>query len=167
LEIDCGHFDDPRRLVPRIQTEMRAAIARPYLKRNELASWDPIGDDVGGYLEEDIGTADYGPPRVLVDGQPLSWEDFGLVLRPYVGWSFQLHLGGALSPRAEASAVETIEVRPPTRAEQRAAARALRRPRARSSWEACLKGASLQFASRPAGPPKRPAADLLTDILFH
>jgi len=51
-----------------------------------------------------LGTSPPGPDedplstgrswRRLVDGQSLSWEDFGVLLRPYVGWSFQLHLGG-------------------------------------------------------------------------
>jgi len=38
--MDCGHFDDPRRLLARIQQEMRAAVAHPFMKSNELGSWD-------------------------------------------------------------------------------------------------------------------------------
>jgi hypothetical protein len=31
---------------------MRAAIARPYLKRNTSEDWDLIGDEVDSYLHE-------------------------------------------------------------------------------------------------------------------
>jgi hypothetical protein len=71
-----------------------------------------------------------------VDGQLLSWEYFGSMLKRYLGWSFQLRLGGALCRAECSSAVEAIEGRSPTVApppvvarklalQQRAAARAL------------------------------------------
>lgn len=119
LEMDCGHFDDARRLLPRIKAEMLAAIARPFLKLNELDSWDLKGDEVGGYLADDVAREDFGPPRVLIDGHALSWEEFGLALTQYVGWSFQLHLGGNLPSRVDGTRPETIEARPATAAELR------------------------------------------------
>src|ERR1700687_296247 len=127
IEMDCGHFDDALRLLPRIQAEMRAAIARPFLDPGELGSWDLKGDEVGGYLGDTVASEDYGPPRVLIDGHSLSWEEFGLSLGSYVGWSFQLHLGGNLPSRVDTARPETVEVRPPTAAELRTNTRALRK----------------------------------------
>ena len=105
---------------------MRAAIARPFLEPGELDSWDLKGDEVGGYLADNVASEDYGPPQVLIDGHSLSWEEFGLSLGSYVGWSFQLHLGGNLPSRVDTARPETVEVRPPTAAELRTMIRALR-----------------------------------------
>src|SRR5947208_2855974 len=85
LEMDCSYFDGPRRLLPRIQEEIRAAIARPFLESNELDSWDLGGNEVGGYLEDDLGSEGHGSPCVLIDGHSLSWQEFELVLRQYAG----------------------------------------------------------------------------------
>jgi hypothetical protein len=57
----------------------------------------------------------------------MSWLKLGELLNSYVGWSFELRLGG--DPPARDRGADTlahISVRAPTAAERRAAARALR-----------------------------------------
>jgi hypothetical protein len=50
-----------------------------------------------------------------------------MLLKPYVGWSFELRLGEEPAFRGQGAKPAGITVRPPTAAEQRAAERALRR----------------------------------------
>lgn len=124
LEVRANHFGDPLLLLPRIQAQVRAAIAHPYLEPNEFGTWDVRGGELGGRLEEGEDD-DLGGPCVVVDGHSLSWDELGDLLRPYVGWSFELRLGGEL-PLREGDTSGRISVRPPTKAELRSAARALR-----------------------------------------
>ena len=63
---------------------------------------------------------------MIVDGQSMSWAEFGELLGSYVGWSFELRLGGDPPSRGRGAAPARITVREPTNAELRAAARALR-----------------------------------------
>jgi hypothetical protein len=125
LELRCGHLADPRPLLGRLRADVRAAISYPYLEPEQGHGWGLAGDRVGGYLEED--DPEQGEQlRVLVDGRSLSWEELGDLLRPYVGWSFELRLGGALPSRDGGDTGGRTLVRSPTPVERRAAARALR-----------------------------------------
>src|SRR5439155_27030795 len=89
------------------------------------------GDVVAGRLEEadeeedEFGLLEEGP-RVIVDGQSMSWIELGELLKSYVGWSFELRLGGDPPSRGRGDMPARITVRAPTGAELRAAARALR-----------------------------------------
>jgi hypothetical protein len=130
LELLCDHVADPSPLLERIRTETRAAIAHPYLKMDDWHGLTIDGDIVAGRLEEpeedDPDLPEQGP-RVIIDGQAMSWAELGELLKSYVGWSFELRLGG--DPPARDRGADTlahISVRAPTAAEQRAAARALR-----------------------------------------
>ncbi len=129
LELLCDHFADPAPLVERIRTAARAAIAHPYLKVDDWHGLTIAGDVVAGRLEEpeedDPDLPDVGP-RVIIDGQSMSWAEFGDLLKSHVGWSFELRLGGDPPSRDRADMPKRITVREPTAAEQRAAARALR-----------------------------------------
>jgi hypothetical protein len=125
LEVHGNHFGDPASLLPRIQAQVRAAIAHPYLEPNEWGHRDVRGSELGGRLEEDGADDDAGGPRVVVDGYSLSWAELGDLLRPYVGWTLELRLGSEL-PLREGDTSGKISVRPPTTKELRAAARALR-----------------------------------------
>lgn len=127
LEMDCGHFDDPGRLLSQIQEEMRAAIARPFQKTNELGGLDLTGDELEGYVEDDPDAENRGLPRVLIDGRSVTWEELGILLSKYTGWSFRLRVGGNLPSRVAGGLPGLVEVRPPTSAEFRAAFRAVRR----------------------------------------
>jgi hypothetical protein len=125
LELHCNHFSDPQLLLPKIPEEAHAAIAHRYLT-NKHGGWSLTGYELGGRLEEDMDDFD-GLPRVVVDGYSLSWEELGMLLKPYVGRSFELRLGDEPAFRGQGAKPAGITVRPPTGAEQRAAERALRR----------------------------------------
>jgi hypothetical protein len=56
----------------------------------------------------------------------LSWVELGEMLKPYIGWSFELRLGAELTSRDGSDTLGRITVRTPTVADQRAATRALR-----------------------------------------
>jgi hypothetical protein len=130
LELLYDHFADPTPLVERLRVETRTAIAHPYLKLDARDGLTIAGDVVAGRLEEsdeedEFGLPDEGP-RVIVDGQSMSWAELGELLGSYVGWSFELRLGGDPPPRGRGDTPARITVREPTAAELRAAARALR-----------------------------------------
>jgi hypothetical protein len=129
LELRCDHFEDPSALVERIRTETRAAIAHPYLALNTRLGRTIAGDVVAGRLEEadqdDPELPDDGP-QIFVDGQGMSWTEFGDLLKLYHGWSFELRLGGDPPSRVGSDPLERITARAPAAAEKRAAVRALR-----------------------------------------
>jgi hypothetical protein len=123
------HFADPTSLVERIRAETRAAIAHPYLALDKRLGQTIASDVVAGRLEEagqdDPKLPDDGP-QVIVDGQDMSWAEFGDLLKLYHGWSFELRLGGDPPSRVGSDPLERITARAPTAAEKRAAVRALR-----------------------------------------
>jgi len=130
LELLCDHVADPAPLVERLPIETRAAIAYPYLKVDDQQGLAIAGDVVAGRLEEggeedEFGLPEQGP-RVIVDGQSMSWAEFGELLGSYVGWSFELRLGGDPPSRGRGATPARITVREPTAADLRTAARALR-----------------------------------------
>lgn len=64
---------------------------------------------------------------MIVDGgKAMSWAELGELLTSYVGWSFELRLGGDPPVRDRDGTLNRITVRAPNAAEQRAAMRALR-----------------------------------------
>jgi hypothetical protein len=72
----------------------------PVLKVDNYHGLTIAGDVVAGRLEEaeeteedELDLAEEGP-RVIVDGQGMSWAELGEMLKSYVGWSFELRLGG-------------------------------------------------------------------------
>jgi hypothetical protein len=137
LELLCDHFADPTPLVERLPIESRAAIAQPYLKLDARYGLTIASDVVAGRLEEGDQEDEFGlpeeGPRVIVDGQSMSWAEFGELLGSYVGWSFELRLGGDPPSRGRGDTPARITVREPTAAELRAAV-ALRM--APTSWTA-------------------------------
>jgi hypothetical protein len=129
LELLCDHVADPSPLLERIRTETRAAIAHPYLKVDDWHGLTIASDVVAGRLEEpedDDPDLPEDGPRVIIDGRGMSWAELGELLKSYVGWSFELRLGGDPPPRDRPDSPKHISIRKPTAAEQRAAARALR-----------------------------------------
>ncbi len=130
LELLCDHLADPTPLVERLPIESRAAIAQPYLKVDARYGLTIAGDLVAGRLEEGDQEDEFGlpeeGPRVIVDGQSMSWGEFGELLKSHVGWSFELRLGGDPPSRGRGDVPVRIAVREPTAADLRAAARALR-----------------------------------------
>ena len=130
LELLNDHFADPTPLIERLRIETRTAIAHPYLKVDARYGLTIVGDVVAGRLEEGDEEDEFGlpeeGPRVIVDGQSMSWAELGGLLKSYVSWSFELRLGGDPPSRGRGDTPPRITVREPTAAELRAAARALR-----------------------------------------
>ena len=75
-------------LVTALTVEAEREIGRRYLERGlDGRVYSVVGDDVAGRFAWD---PEGGPPRVVVDGRPLSWEEFGEALGSFEGWRFRL-----------------------------------------------------------------------------
>jgi hypothetical protein len=120
LTVRADHFDDPMPLLEGIRALVRNEIGRPYLEPHEWHGWSLVDDQVGGRLEEDPDEVS-NPPHVVVDGHDLSWEDFGTLLRPYVGWAFHVQLGETPRRARSRKARGKVVVRQATEAEEQAA----------------------------------------------
>lgn len=83
-----SHNADVAKLVNALQYAAENEIGRCFLRRSAgKPSWRLAGDEVSGRLEYN---PDVGPPRVIVDGWPLSWFQLGEMLSVYEGWRFRL-----------------------------------------------------------------------------
>jgi len=52
---------------------------------------------------------DGGPHNVVVDGRSMSWEELGMALEPYEGWSFRLVIEDRVhDARPDAEIVELL-----------------------------------------------------------
>jgi hypothetical protein len=91
LEVGVDHLEDANSLAERIRAAARSAAGRIQLVRDETDRWQLDGDEVLGRLESPDNV--YEAPQVVIDGVPLTWEQFGDLLSPYAGWTFQLRLG--------------------------------------------------------------------------
>lgn len=106
LEVGADHFEDPGPLLERIRAAARSAAGRVQLTRDEQGQLLLEGSEVTGRLE---GSDDpYELPRVVIDGRPLSWEEFGELLSPTTGWSFRLTLGGDTAITSDARSARTL-----------------------------------------------------------
>jgi hypothetical protein len=82
------HDADVAALAARVRAEAEAEIGRRYLEPGPGgAGWRLAGGEVAGRL---IWGPDGGPYRVVVDGRPLSWAQFGEALESFEGWRFRL-----------------------------------------------------------------------------
>ena len=52
----------------------------------------------------------YGAPHVVIDGVPLTWEQFGDLLSPYAGWTFHLRLGDDAKITGDARSARSLPV---------------------------------------------------------
>ena len=91
LEVGIDHLEDASGLGERIRAAARSAAGRVQLIRDEADRWQLDGDEVLGRLGG-LETP-YEAPRVVIDGVPLTWEQFGDLLSAYAGWTFRLRLG--------------------------------------------------------------------------
>ncbi len=91
LEVGVDHLEDANSLGERIRAAARFAVARVQLIPDEVDHWRLDGNQVFGRLMDPENP--YESPRVVIDGVPLTWEQFGDLLSPYAGWTFDLRLG--------------------------------------------------------------------------
>jgi hypothetical protein len=82
------HDADVGMLVAAVRAQAQREMGRMYLEpAAHRSGWQLKDCDVAGRLELD---PDGGPYRVVVDGRPLSWEEFGRALEAFEGWRFRL-----------------------------------------------------------------------------
>ena len=125
VELSCNHFGDTRLLAIQLRSRVRVEISHGYLSK-KYGSWRLSSDELRGRLEEDLSDLS-APPRVVVDGRSLSWQEFGELLNPYVGWMVHLRLGEENEASVSDDEARHVGARPPTAAEERAAERAWRK----------------------------------------
>jgi hypothetical protein len=83
--------EDPMTVFGRLFEKMRRALSRKHIEAGRLGlqithenmvrgviQWD---DDTGGTL-----------PRLSIDGQSVSWEEFGRMMMTYEGWNFKIEI---------------------------------------------------------------------------
>lgn len=74
----------------RLIDRMRRGLAVKYLERGALGL--QIADEaVRGRIESDEDAGD-DMPCVVIDGQKVSWEEFGRIMLTYEGWQFRMEL---------------------------------------------------------------------------
>jgi hypothetical protein len=84
-------------LVARLLAKMRRALGRRYLKPNDLPGTrlSIDGTVVRGRIDMDERREDEGRyPKVVVDGNDLTWDEFGAMLMTFEGWDFKLQILG-------------------------------------------------------------------------
>jgi hypothetical protein len=82
------HDADVAGLVGAVTERARSEIGRRYLEPGlGGAGWQLCGDEVAGRLAFE---PDGAPPRVVVDGRELSWDELGYALGAFEGWRFRL-----------------------------------------------------------------------------
>lgn len=87
------HDVDVAALVEQLRDRVRREVARLYLERDDAGrDWQVADDELVGRVEEDPDDWT-GPPRLVVDGRSLSWEQVGELVKPFTGWEFRLRFG--------------------------------------------------------------------------
>jgi hypothetical protein len=82
--------DDLLSLLGRLIERMRRRLAKRDLDETPLGL-QIAGQSVRGRIEWDDAT--YGVlPLVVIDGQEVSWEQFGKMLMSYEGWQFRMEI---------------------------------------------------------------------------
>ena len=81
---------DPFTLLGQLTERIRRALGRRHLtsEGGQLSIADFI---VRGRLDWDP-EAEGGAPLVVIEGQPVTWEEFGRLLMSYEGWQFKLDI---------------------------------------------------------------------------
>jgi hypothetical protein len=82
--------ESAHQVVDRLREKVWREVGRAYLER-EGGRWGIAGDEVAGRVSwrED----DPELPTLVIDGQPVSWEELGRMLLAFEGWEFRLVLG--------------------------------------------------------------------------
>ena len=104
------HDADVDALVNRVRRQAEAEIGRLYLERcRHHGEWALVGDEVAGRLVWDDEASTGAPYRVVVDGRTLSWEELGMALEGFEGWSFRLVIEDTIHDARDDA--EVIELR--------------------------------------------------------
>ena len=76
-------------VVDRLQEKVRREVGRAYLEPDG-GRWGIAGDEVAGR----VSWREHDPdlPTLVIDGQPVSWEELGRMLLSFEGWEFRLVL---------------------------------------------------------------------------
>ena len=77
-------------LLGRLIERMRRRLAKRDLEQTDLGL-QIAGQSVSGRIESDDDT-DGLLPVVVIDGQEVSWEQFGRMLMSYEGWQFRMEI---------------------------------------------------------------------------
>ncbi|MHB1640954.1 MAG: DUF7713 domain-containing protein [Candidatus Dormibacteria bacterium] len=107
IDLTVDHRADPGELLARLRRTLQWQIAHPYLEPDDWYGWGLVKHETAGRLREDDKS---DLPRVVIDGHSLSWEDYGRLLKSYVGWSFHLRLG--VDPAASKGTAGLAHTRP-------------------------------------------------------
>ena len=82
--------EDQFALLGRMIGRIRKTLSVKYIKDNGDGCGVQITDMmVRGHFERDMDTY---MPSVVVDGQEISWEEFGRMISSYEGWQFKLEI---------------------------------------------------------------------------
>lgn len=106
LEVGADHYEDPGPLPERIRLAARSAAGRVQVTQDEQGRLQLEGLEMTGRLEESDDP--YENPLVVIDGQSLTWEEFGDLLSPTKGWTFHLRLGGDATITSDARSARTL-----------------------------------------------------------
>ena len=83
--------DDLLVLLSRLIERIRRALSTKHLKHERLGL--QIADrEVRGRIEWDDAHDDGRVPILIIDGQEITWEDFGRMVMSFEGWHFQLKI---------------------------------------------------------------------------
>jgi hypothetical protein len=87
-------IDDPEvdlfDLKRRLEERMRRALGRTHLRESHLGL--QIADETVRAEIYSDPAADHRQPLLIIDGQEITWSDFGRMLMTFEGWSFKLEI---------------------------------------------------------------------------
>lgn len=84
--------DDLMALLGKLIEKMRRALALRHIEDGPHGLQITDAGVVRARISCDVDEPE-GTPRVIIDGQDISWADFGRMLMTYEGWQFKLEIG--------------------------------------------------------------------------
>lgn len=83
--------EDPMAVFGRLFEKMRRALSRKHIDASRLGLQITDENKVRGVIQWDDDTGGT-LPRLSIDGQSVSWEEFGKMLMSYEGWHFKMEI---------------------------------------------------------------------------
>ena len=71
--------------------KIRRALASRHIQLDPRFGWQVVDQCVRGRIESDLDQPER-TPMLVIDGQNISWEEFGRMLMTFEGWQFKLNL---------------------------------------------------------------------------